>query len=1319
MHNALNEWWQGPELKEAPAAIIGWEGTGKTWATLNWLIDSQAEQPIVLIVPSSAVSPTLGFSESNVKQFLAERLYETSGVRDSEHWLRRLDHLLKRPHDEGPLLTVVLDGLNQEPSVPWLNLFRVLQEEIFAKKVRVIISTRKYYFESKLSKLNGLFVPGVPIEVKRYDTLPGGELDQMLEYEGLVRNDLHPDVLEMARKPRLFDLVVRFREQLGASGHVTIHRLLWEYGRDTLGVRAGQSFSEEEWRDWLREIARTHRQGVQRYSPASLGQTVSRPDLTESDVYRRLSDIIDGGFATRSPSGELQLSSAVVSHALGAALVNELNQVDSPAFESVDVKLKEWLDPIAGFDQSTDILRAAVSILVEQCRGALPVVPGVLLTAWLQAQNVVDTHRREIIDLAPNLSGALLDVVEHSESRTHDSARAWAVKALRESLRTDRAALTMIVERAGLWLRTVFRDIDTRPSADRRHNKWRSDLLKKRIGTDSAGPILVVGIELTLVDQSVGLVKAAVPSMIEGFPLAGAMPIFEAAATELAVTGRSRCWDELRWLCLFNEVDPEETAMKLRELSTRISGRNPEPGVHPDLPKRIAALLLWLTGQKEDDDTAAYLNPGIGSMFTYEKDYLPQPSQSLLPLERRHAEITLKDTELPLQFRIKRIGDLWLDPSFVPPESFVAELRGAATSIDMERLYQYRGRTIEDHHFEELEPALARCAPDLFADLICCKMQGFAKCPQEARYRNAYHATEHLVLAGDDEMVAMRTLRLNEGDEDENNESLVACRLLQIEIRGLDAQKQFDALIQANLTVIWNNVANVLCPLKPDDVDALIDRYTMGSLQQQRNLLTLLSSQQVKLSDEAWSWVEGFRRHQDHQDLRGIVFKILSRADLVRLGRILLDEGWSWNPADKDWVNHYGTDALIEATSSVPFDELALRIAPWQLLEAARRRGGDPTEVRFAVEILDLVLTDKKVNEPDPGSNLSIDLTRVKSWPFLYSVEPRWSENEVENLRLAFDSEARRQAYQHAIDTAAARIREARRSGAPFFNLVFDAKDFEPVLLHASDFVDRWLEGCSDPTPEFQRRVLLAEGVFSALCEALLAHNPEQGAPLWRAVRASMMTRYIGAAGVDDLVHMVFRSPDSTPVASLRDELLELKYCNTDRALFDLAIAASHNGKSEWVNTVIEEDRVSPYAWRQARATILEGFSTNNSLPVTDAWPDHELKTNIAHRTWTAARSKCIEACAYHWWRAYLEACDPARAYAAWVLFLRSADRRNWVWMKDAADDLRESNDFFDRKIAHFRINQRNLKHAMSKREKKFDQNFLYRKVGRDIGPWN
>ena len=1318
VHIALNDWWRGRAQCDAPAAIIGREGTGKTWATLNWLIDNKAEQPVVLMVPSSAVSPTLDFSESNVKQFIADRLYETSGVRDSGHWLRRLNNLLKRPVEEGPVLTIVFDGLNQESSVSWLDLFKVLQGEVFAGRVRPIITTRKHHFENKLSKLNGLIVPAVPIEVNRYDTVPGGELDRMLEYEGLVRDDLHADVLEMARTPRLFELVVRFREKLANSGQVTIHRLLWEYGRDTLGVRAGRSFSEEEWREWLKRIARQHRDGIHNFSTKSLGQTVKRPDLTEREVYARLSDIIDGKFAIRNQSGDFQLTSEVIAHALGAALLTNLHQVKSPTFESVDDRLKQWLEPISGFDQPAEILRAAVSILIEQGRSESPPVSGVLLTAWLQSQNVADAYRQEIVDLAPRLVEALLDVVEHSESRTHDSARSWAVKALRAVPRTNGASLTSIIARGERWLRSIFRDIDARPSAEKERNKWRSDQLIRRIGTDSAGPISVTGIELTLVDQPVGMMKATVPAIIEGFPLAVAMPIFEAAATELAVTSRSECWDELRWICLLNEVDPKETAMKLRELSTRISRRNPEPSIHPDLPKRIAALLLWLTGQEVDDEVAASLNPGIGRMFSYEQDYLPRPSHSLLRLERRHAEITLNDTKLRLEFRIKRIGELWLDPSFVPPESFVAELRSTATSIDMEKLYRHRGRTIEDHHFEELEPALARCAPDLLGDLIRRKMQGFATCPQESRYRNAYHATDHMVLAGEAEMVALQTMRLSDTDGDDKSEGYAASHLLLMELRDLDVQNQFDTLIRAKHKVILCDFSRVLRPPTPADINSLINRYSTSSRVRQRDLLTLLSSQRVKLSDEAWSWVEEYRRPHEHQELRGLVFKILARTDLVRFGRNLLDDGWSWNPAYKMWINHYGTDALIEAGASVAFDELAPKLAPWRLLEAVRRRGANPKEIWLAAGILDCTFTDDEVKVTDPGSNLSIDVTRVKSWPFLYSVEPRPSDNEVENFRLAFDTEARARAYQRAIDTAASRIQEARRSGAILYNISFFPEDFDPILRHASEFVDRWLEGCSKPTAEFQRRVLLAEGFFMALCEALLVHIPEQGSQLWRVLRASMMTRYIGEAGVDDLVHMVFRVPASPAVENLRDELSELKYCHTDQALFDLAIAASHSGKIEWLNKVIKDDRASPYAWRRRRATILEGFSTNNSVPITGAWPDRELKTDNAHLILTAARLKFTEACARHWWRTYLKARDPATAYAAWVLFLRSADRRNWVWMKEDTDNLRESNNFFDLKIAHFQLNQRNLKRAMKEREKKFDQNFLHRKVSRDIGPW-
>ena len=367
VHAALNTWWNGPVHNDAPVAVVGLEGTGKTWATLDWLIDKRDEQPIVLVIPSSAVAVVAGHvSEISVKQILADRFYEMSeGIRDREHWLRRLENLLKRPTDEGPVLTVFFDGLNQEPSVQWQQLLMVLQGKPFAKQVRVIVSTRTHYYEDRLSEFRGLEDSAERVDVGPYDTAPGSELAQMLAFENLTQADLHCDVIELARNPRLFKLVVRFRENLVKAGQVTVHRLLWEYGRDTFGVRAGRSFSENEWRDWLKEIAQQHRNGIKRYSEKELVETVTHSDLEKKEVYARLSDIIDGRFATRDSSG-IQITPAVVAHALGAALLNDLNQEDSPTFDTLNNRLTAWLDPISGLDERAEILRAAVSILVEQ-----------------------------------------------------------------------------------------------------------------------------------------------------------------------------------------------------------------------------------------------------------------------------------------------------------------------------------------------------------------------------------------------------------------------------------------------------------------------------------------------------------------------------------------------------------------------------------------------------------------------------------------------------------------------------------------------------------------------------------------------------------------------------------------------------------------------------------------------------------------------------------------------------------------------------------------------------------------------------------------
>ncbi|MDD9986484.1 MAG: hypothetical protein OXQ31_09450 [Spirochaetaceae bacterium] len=970
VYDALNRWWHAPP-NIAPAAVIGLDGVGKTWATLDWLIDNKDQQPILLTIPSSATGVVESQHEAGVKRLLAEALYDMTGVRTLDHWIRRLDRLLQRPADEGPVLTVFFDGLNQNPSVPWLRRLQILHGKPFARLVRVIVSTRSHYFEDRLSSLRRLFAPAVQITVDRYDTEPGGELDRMLSLEGIRRVDLNVSVLELARTPRLFNLVLRYSDSLAESDQVTVHRILWEYGRDTLGVQDHKSFSPDEWDDWLKEIAKKCRAGLTSFSRRSLGETVHGPALSADDVYARLSEVIDGPLFTATATGHLQPKPLIVVHALGAALLTYLQQTCGTVRDTLDAGLGEWLDPISGLDQQAEILRAAVSILVEQDQASNSPITSVLVKSWLQSQNLPDDHMREIVTLASNLVTPLLDTIELSDSRVHSSPRLRAIYALRQIPRTNNSALVTIASRSCCWLRIVSRGVDPQRDADSKHEQQRSDRFIRRIGRDHSGPIKVVGIDLVLVDQSNSSLPASVPQIIEGFPLADVVPVFETAATCLAIADSNAAWNGLKWLCLLNQRDYERTAESLRKSSRAVRQRAPEQGIHTDLPSRVAALLLWLTGDANDDALAASIDPISLHLWTYEKDYLPHPDSSFFfPLERRHATMTLNNSALRLGYRIQRVGELLLDPEFRPPETFIAELSESANRIDVSKLNRKAGRTVDDHHFHELAPALARCNPSLLACLIRRKLQNMNTCSAESRYWSAIHATDHLILARDTESRAARSLRWRSKENDPDTEDIAAAELMALEASNLDTLRQFDSLIEGSLGFFPIRFSSMLRLPEPKDIDALVARHSDSSTKQQYDLLLLLSILPVKLNDRAWTWIEAAAQRCESQRL---VFKILTRAAPKRFGQRLRADCWSWGPDHDDWQNHYGTDALIEATYDLPFGRIVSKLAPWRLLEAARRRGSCPVDVRLAAKLFGRILMSDSVDLPLLEADLSVD----------------------------------------------------------------------------------------------------------------------------------------------------------------------------------------------------------------------------------------------------------------------------------------------------------------------------------------------------------
>lgn len=1322
VHDALDAWWRGAAQNDSPAAIVGWDGVGKTWATLDWLTDRKAGQPIILTCPSSALAGLVSTSELGVKRILAERLYDLTSIRTQEHWLRRLEYLLTRPAEEGPVLTMFFDGLNQEPTVPWLLLLKTLQGPAFAGRVRVMLSTRFHHFTDKLSRLRSVVVSAEQIKVDLYDITVGGEFDAMLAFEKLSRADLHPELIELARTPRLFKLVIRFRDHLVEADKVTVHRLLWEYGRDTLGVRSERSFSEADWRAWLIEISNRYRKGIREYSLKSLSEMTSRPDLQEREVYARLSDIIDGRFTLPGSgvSGSMQLSPTVVAHALGAALLVHLDSSDAETFEVIETKVVQWLDPIAGLDQRAEILRAAVSIIVEIGGASASFVGGVLVTSWLQTQNITDGHRRELASLAANIPDALLDAVEKSDTRTQASARQWAVNALRAIPREEGVPLTAIVKRVCAWLSIISRQVDNRPEADENLEKRRAERYCERVGVDRSGPLSALGVKLQFVDFHDGSLQAAAPSVLEGFPIVKVLPCFEALVVAMAINGHSEAWRGMEWICYLNEIDPEPTAAALRTLSEEIRARSPEAGIHPLLSSRAAALLLYLCGHLVDEERAAEIDHRFDYQFTYEKDYLTDPGRSFFSLERRHADAVLSDTELPLQQRIQRTIKLWLDPTFQAPSSFVDELRISAVDVDVENLHRKMGPTQQDHAFENLELVLARCAPELLADLIKRKLKAFSSCPPESRYWSAVHAAEHFILADEEEAVAAKSLRLSAREKDENYESFAAADLLRVELRFLkDALSQFEAVIAAGLKFIPVDFVEIIHKPTFEEVDILVSRYAETNDTKQADLIVLFSIFPVSLSEKAWSWLSSLAGQSDHKE-RHVIFRMLTLADAARFGRTLMAINWTWKKSEHFWINHYGSEALIKSETSLPFDQLIGRIAPWCLLKAARVRGCDPSEVLLAVEIFSLVLAANNLVELDLGARITVEQEYRNFAPMYYAVEPKLDVQGGDPAAQSrpLDGDEFDKAHRRAVETVRNRVEDAQSGGASLYLADIGIDDAEMVVRCAPEVLSQWLEGVDENSTAFCRRIRLAEPTFMALCEVLLAYKPERGVALWRALIRIIETNYVGAAGISELLHILFRVPESPMVIALRDELISLPFCHTDQKLFEIAVAAAYNGKADWITATATADQGSALVWRQRRGILLSGMGVGYLLPVTDAWPENQVRTSFSELQLQSARLRWREACASHWWHAYLDANDSVAAYASWILFLRSADARAWICIRESEQAQCIQDDIRAEKLSHMHLNRAELKSAMKEKLKDYDDNFLDQKTVDDISPW-
>ena len=1317
----LNDWFDGSEGGEI-AALLGRDGVGKTWAALDWLQSRLDRLPIVVLAPSSALGSAHP-EEGNPTNVIARYLHEVSGVRDVSYWEERVARLLSRPVEEGSVFFLFFDGLNQQPSRDWTGPLEQLEDAPFHQRTRTLVSARTTFFEERLHGLRRLIASPCRIDIGSYDLAPGGEFDRKLALAGVTRGDLSDHLIRHAAVPRMFDLIVRLRSDLGSVADIAVHRLLWAYGASAIQDSSVGAFSEQEWRQFLLELATDYRNGIR----LSTRRRIETPDRVDHAVagsalpsrFRRDRRHIHHP----GPRRRSAFRPRFCIPRLGLALVSKLEKAESG--DQPTTTLDQFLDPIAGYDDRAEILRAAVSIALLRHDVELPAWLGTLCTRWLHSQNLPETHLGDVEILAPELVTPMLDVIEASTGHSHTTPRQIAIAAVASVDRTDSRVAAAIAERGCKWQSYISLEIRGGKS-DRGEDSFhaqRCKRLRKRIGTAESGPVAIADREFEIVERTDDDLIVAAAQLLQGRPLAPAIEFFVRGAIHSAVVGGGIPQEPLSWLNILNSIDPHETAAALRSASQAIRSLAPQAGHHRDLNARIASLLLWRTGYSEDAEEAWRTDPKIDHYHRYETDYIPDPSRSLFRLERRHAARVLCDKNVAMFGRIDRAKDALLDPSFDVPQAFVAEVVSTSERFEFSRTATGRGRTSEDLRWERLSLALARCAPNRLADCERSRLQQFADRSADQRFGSALVAPQSMLLVGGGEGKALQALRERVSGEPDQDDRAIQTNLLIAEIQSMSPIDQVTRILNSDLEVLVLELGRACASPSAGELDHLVDSFH-GDDRMLRRLATVLAEHDLDLSQRSFDAFSELLFSDDADGACGAAWWLLGSNAPERLGHVLDRINWSWSSSKPYTENIMGSKAIAASNRGSSFSDFAARLAPSQLLEALAQDVRSREEAKLAVDLLSAALFQYREDAPKSGLDIFHDHEAAATGNYNFTigdiVEDRGDRDDILSF---FERASRPEQYaerrQEIIRSYIDAVRQARRSGAQLLHAHFEPEDFDLVLDLYPEALERWLEGMDPCSAEFRRKVRLAEGFFVGLCEALLKRDPSRGIPLWRILRPSLATRFIDGTGIDRLKYSPFAAPPCPPVDAVLADLYSPEESPTDDDLWDILVAARRSGRVDWLERMVSRDELSHCPAHRRRAAFLRPLLTRPDIAGNDAWPSSEPiggYQEIHRQSWILGQR---EAFAAHWLRKFAEADTPETAHAFWVLFTACSDRRIRTWLFKDYDRYAASNGPIESAKQRFFEHERNhLKSAISENEKLLAKNFTSQRISEALLPW-
>ncbi|KJS34791.1 MAG: hypothetical protein VR70_16985 [Rhodospirillaceae bacterium BRH_c57] len=918
----LEAWWN--EKHYEAAAILGDEGTGKTWATLEWWLTRADTLPLTLFASARDVQQA-----QDPFDLMSELLARRTELRTPAFWRKRL-RLWQGAGMELPHVLLIIDGLNEHFTYrDWRTLLGKMLSKDMGRQYAVAVTCRPDHWRTALKGLADLQPPPREIVIEGFDDK---ELDELLRMHGLTRTDFSPDVLHLMRTPRLSGMAIQSREELRASGDVTASRLVMEDWQRRLRLHGERlAPTTEEFRAWVTRLGRTAHESLKSGQEHRISRQEVRTELQsemgrDDDLSAALSEIIDGRWlAPVSGTNRFKLDTAHAPYCLALVLVDQAARTDTA--EAADERIAQFLEPLRGHDIGVSILRAATAIALREPECSHHAKRR-LAERWLVSQNFSNRDFAELwrlIPEAPDLFCALAEELwlEKAGGFLEDEAvikafanasEAWPhVAAVVQGWVTGWLGTYWLDPDQGAYLNRYDGDTDrarqNRAATEERARQWAeiSDGLPEIRHREQAG---------------LSWLCHRLPAIISYLPRRPFAPALLSWAISRAAMGRARHFEEIAWCLRNNPIDAEETAGAVLEAAERLLALD-----HPIARDAARNLLEALATPAAMAKVA--LRPTVSHRQWPDTVQVDEVTR-VVSWDHQSATQWPRSQEVALA-AAAGLSAPARDPHTVLPEEDRTVLKGLPDTLAVEQVWGQFGTTSEDIELKSSQAALARWAPEALADLFRRTFGTAVQRDEEGIRQIARRLPPYLMVLDPAQLEPLSVQETLPGNEGRDRAALAFLLLARLWQRPPAAQITVLASVPDGVFIKQEH-HRVLLPVNADDLRAALrhleSAQTIGRILGWLWYLTL-----VPLKNFPVDSADALLQLCGHAEasVRRLALRVVSKTQHPALLEAFVGSGWHYASGMDREEGAWASLILCAAATDETVSNISHRIDPQAL----------------------------------------------------------------------------------------------------------------------------------------------------------------------------------------------------------------------------------------------------------------------------------------------------------------------------------------------------------------------------------------------------